>query len=459
MSMSRGARGDSGSRGFSSDPSRSGRSTGPRVFGDGAGVLTGVVMRLLRIGGRARGLLRRGGARAARVVTPLGWLLLLASPLVVVAGFLLGWVEFIAVGWAGCAISVIGLLHLIGRPRIRMGLELPHRRVAVGDDAGAELQAWNPSRVRSLAATVEVPVGDDVVELAIPGLAPAAEHRAVVELPTARRGVIEVGPVRSVRADPIGLVRRELVWTETAELIVHPRTVGVPSTSTGLVHDLEGAATRELSVSDLAFHALRDYQPGDERRYIHWKSSAKTGNHMVRQFEQSRRSHLAVALSLDLDDYADAEEFELAVSVTGSLGVRAIRDGRDLAVAVSAPAAPGTRREQGMRPLATHRPDRLLDDLARIELRDDLPGLRDLVRAVADGVQQLSLAFVVCGSRVPSGILRRAAAAFPVEAVVVAVVCDPTARPGLRHVAGVDVISVGVLDDLRATLSRAAALR
>ena len=53
-------------------------------------------------------------------------------------------------------------------------------------------------------------------------------------------------------------------------------------------------------------------RPGDERRYIHWKSTAKTGRYMVRQFEETRRSHLVVALSLAATDYATDEEFELA---------------------------------------------------------------------------------------------------------------------------------------------------
>ena len=49
--------------------------------------------------------------------------------------------------------------------------------------------------------------------------------------------------------------------------------------------------------------ALREYQPGDDLRHVHWKSTAKTGRLMVRQYEESRRSRMAVVLGLD-----DAEE-------------------------------------------------------------------------------------------------------------------------------------------------------
>ena len=139
-----------------------------------------------------------------------------------------------------------------------------------------------------------------MAELVLPGLARGAGVQRQVPIPTGRRGVVPVGPVRTVRADPVGLVRRELIWADVAELFVHPRTIGIPSLSTGLIRDLEGKPTRDLSNNDVSFHALREYLPGDERRYIHWKSTARTGKYMVRQFEETRRSHLVVALSLAL---------------------------------------------------------------------------------------------------------------------------------------------------------------
>lgn len=101
-----------------------------------------------------------------------------------------------------------------------------------------------------------------------------------------------------------------LVWTAREQVIVHPRTIAIPSTSTGLVRDLEGQATTDLSPADIAFHAIREYMPGDDPRTIHWKSTAKSGALMVRQFEDTRRSHLVVALGIARGEFADDEEFE-----------------------------------------------------------------------------------------------------------------------------------------------------
>ncbi|MEO8263489.1 MAG: DUF58 domain-containing protein, partial [Pseudolysinimonas sp.] len=266
-------------------------------------------------------------------------------------------------------------------------------------------------------------------------------------------------PVRTVRADPIGLVRRELLWTDSAELVVHPRTIGVPSTSTGLIRDLEGAPTRDLTSSDVAFHALREYQNGDERRYIHWKSTAKTGTFMVRQFEQTRRSHLVVALTLATGDYASEEEFELAVSVAGSLGVRAIRDGRTVSVVVSTVTPEFAKRKMlAVRALATHVPARLLDELAVVDVAAAALNIRDIARIAADDVDGISVAFLVCGSRTTAAELRAASHSFPLGVEVVAIVCDPDAVPGLRRVAGLSVLTIGYLDDLRVALARKAAV-
>ena len=123
-----------------------------------------------------------------------------------------------------------------------------------------------------------------------------------------------------MHGDPLGLVRRTVAWTERTELFVHPFTVSLESLGAGLLRDLEGTVTPDLSMSDLAFHALREYQPGDDRRYIHWRSSAKHDRLLVRQFLDTRRSHLAVVVDTSPEVYAgDADDVELAISCAASL--------------------------------------------------------------------------------------------------------------------------------------------
>jgi uncharacterized protein (DUF58 family) len=433
--------------------------TRTRIVGAREGLLADAVINVVRTATLVGQATARVAIRVAAVVTPLGWVMLGVIPLSFVAGYLLGWVELVLVAWAGLVLALIAVLYLVGRSPFHVVLGLAHRRVVVGESARGVVTVDNPTSRRILGVKVEIPVGAGLAELAMPSLRKGAEYSQEFAIPTLRRGVISVGPVRTVRADPIGLVRRELVWTDTAELVIHPQTIGVPSTSTGLIRDLEGTATRDLTSSDVAFHALREYQTGDERRYIHWKSTAKTGTYMVRQFEQTRRSHLVVALSLASADYASDEQFELAVSAAGSLGVRAIRDGRTVSVVVSSITPEFAKRKNyAVRSLATHLPSRLLDDLAVVDLDDSALEIRDVARVAADEVIGISVAFLICGSVPTPAELRGASATFPLDVAVVAIVCDPDAVPGFRRVAGLSVLTIGYLDDLRIALARTAAV-
>lgn len=92
-------------------------------------------------------------------------------------------------------------------------------------------------------------------------------------------------------------------------------------------------------MTDLAFHTLREYAPAMIVATSTGRSSAKlagrpTGSpFLVRQFLDTRRSHIAVIVDCDRMAYAAADDFELAVSASTSVAVRAVRDQMDLSVA------------------------------------------------------------------------------------------------------------------------------
>jgi uncharacterized protein (DUF58 family) len=429
-----------------------------RIVGNRTGVLADAVIATVRLARAVSVVLVRGFARVASVVTPLGWAIFALIPLSLGFGYGVGWVELLVVGFALVAIVVVAAVYLIGRSGLAIDLRVPHSRVVVGEPALGEVVLSNPARRRTFGVSVEVPVGDGLAEAALPGLARGATFTHEFVIPTNRRGVVPVGPVRTVRADPIGVVRRELVWTDTRELFVHPRTISIPSMSTGLIRDLEGNPTRDLSNNDVSFHALREYAPGDERRYIHWKSTARTGTYMVRQFEETRRSHLVIALSLATSDYADDDEFEMAVSVAGSLGSRAIRDARSVTVVASERTPEFAKRKVfAVRVLSTLSRSRLLDDLAIVERAETALAITDVARVTGEQVSGVSVAFLVCGSGATPQELRAASTKFPVGVEVVAVVCNPDRTPGLRRVAGLSVLTIGYLEDLQKSLARSAA--
>lgn len=430
-----------------------------RLVGNRTGFFADAVIAIVRIARGVRTGVAGAVSRATDVVTPLGWVVLAMIPVSLLGGYALGWIELVVAGFAGVVLVVVAIVYLIGRNAISISLEVAHSRVVVGQSATGTVIVRNAGVGRTLGVTVEVPVAHGLAEIAVPSLARGAESVQQFAIPTARRGVVNVGPVRTVRADPIGLVRRELVWTETSELYIHPRTIGIPSMSAGLVRDLEGTPTRDLSSSDIAFHALREYQPGDERRNIHWKSTAKTGTYMVRQFEQTRRSHIVIALSLASADYASDDEFEMAVSVAGSLGSRAIREIREVSVVVSENTPEfAARKVVAVRSLSTRSRVRLLDELAVVEAAETAIAITDIARVAGAQVAGVSVAFLICGSSTTATELRAASVKFPVGVEVIAVVCDPDAAPRLRAAPGLSVLTIGYLEDLPKSLARAVAV-
>jgi uncharacterized protein (DUF58 family) len=424
------------------------------------GVLAAAIAAVVGAFSRGASVLAAGWRRVTAVVEPLGWVVVAVVAIALPLGYLAAWTELVLIGWTGVVVLLVAVAFLVGRSRHEATMSIPVGRVVVGDQAAIHLTVVNPTRHRLGRVRVEVPVGEAVADFPIPGLAVGARFEDTFVMTGTRRGVVPIGPVRTIRADPIGIVRRERRWDERVDLFVHPRTISIPSISTGFVRDLEGIPTSELTASDLSFHSLREYVAGDERRAIHWKSTARTGQYMVRQFEESRRSHLMVVLALHPDEFATDDEFEMAVSVAGSLGTRAIADGRDVSVVASAVVGPGVSRPRAasaVAHLAALSPVRLLDDLCRVDPAPGALRIADVVRFASERVAGVSLAFLVCGSTATATALMAAAANLPPGVEVIAVVCDPEIVPSMRRVGDLTVLTIGFLEDLSASLLRTGA--
>jgi uncharacterized protein (DUF58 family) len=231
----------------------------------------------------------------------------------------------------------------------------------------------------------------------------------------------------------------------------------VPSTSLGFIRDLEGNSTRTVTSEDISFHAVREYASGDPQRHIHWKSTAKVGTLMVRQFEETRRSTISLVLDLDESSYATDDEFEMAVSVIGSLGVRAVRDGRDVRAVVSGDVPEFAKASvRSLRQLRVTSPRALLDDLAGVDAASSVVELPGITRMLGELSGDTSLAFIVTGSAAPLARLQSAALAFAPDVAVAAVVCNPAAEPSIHAMGHTRVLTLGLLGDLRQLLARRA---
>lgn len=391
------------------------------------------------------GALRRYCDPVVGVVSPLGWIIAGTVLALWVLGAVFDWREALVAALLGSILFVLAVGFILGRSSYAVELDLSRTRVAVGDRAVGSVAVSNTSSKPLLPASLELPVGAATAIFHLPRLKPNQLHEDLFTIPTHRRAVIVVGPVRSVRADPLSLLRRQVLWTEPTDLYVHPRTVPLVGSAAGFIKDLEGLPTKDLSSADVSFHALRDYVPGDDRRHIHWKTTARTGKLMVRQFEETRRSHLAVALSTNTSEYGSDAEFELGVSVAGSIGLQAIREQRNLSVLT----------QDG--PVRSETGRNLLDDMTRIEGRNQRLTAVDLARTTADSVPNASVVFFVVGPQVTPSQLRSAAASVPPGIRCIAIRCVSGQEPGRATIGDLTVLTLSDLSDLALILRKAAA--
>ncbi|MDF2916414.1 MAG: hypothetical protein K0S70_631 [Microbacterium sp.] len=405
--------------------------------------------------------LRRAATATARwiseTVTVAGWLMVITAAVGLGVGLPLGLMELAAAGVAALVLLALSVPFLFSARAYQVDLQLEHDRVVAGTQVEGTLVVTNVGTAPALPGRIDVPVGDGIVDVHVPLLRHGHTHTEQVVVPTHRRGIITVGPARTVRGDPLGILKREGTWDDVHTLYIHPVTTALRSTTTGYIRDLEGSASRTVVDADFSFHAIRPYVAGDSQRQIHWKSTAKTGTLMVRQYEETRRSRMVIALAVGDDEYASDDEFELAVSAAASLGIRGIRDGRDVDVVVGGEVPEFARRRiRTIRELTTITTRTLLDDLAGLDRIEHVSPLRDAASLAAESHPDVSIAFLVCGSTLTAAQLQSAALAFPADVGVIAVTCALEAEPGFRTLGAMSVLSIGLLDDLRQLLSRAA---
>ncbi|MEI2775066.1 MAG: DUF58 domain-containing protein [Tetrasphaera sp.] len=371
-----------------------------------------------------------------QAVTPLGWTAILGGLAATAVGMLQGWAEARLIGIAAVTAAAIALLLTIGNSRYRASLEIERPRARIGERVLGRVEVSNSGKRPLVPVRIELPVGAGLASFDIPALATGATHEALFSVPTKRRGVITIGPTESVRRDPLGLIERTNIWPGQHDLCVHPDTVTIDATASGLLRDVEGVPVRRRASSDVTFDAVRDYVPGDDRRAVHWRTTARMGRLMVRQFEETHRSHLVVLLSLRPEDYAAADDVELAVSVAASLCLQAQREGRVLSVRAGALVLP------------TGSPAALLDRFAAVQPHPDAPRARQQVNMALATEHGASIVAVVTGSALPHDELRAVEQLLPADLALLVFRCGVGAATERHRHGECVVIDVGALADL-----------
>ena len=241
---------------------------------------------------------------------------------VILAGRVFGVTELFVAGAIGLVLPVAALVAVRSSAlRLRVRRTLKPARVHAGDTTRIELAVANSGARRTPTLTLTDPVdGTRGAALTLAPLHSGSSARAAYRLPTTRRGLVHVGPLRVTLEDPFGLARRRAVAAPVLELTVLPHIDPLRLPKVGGDRDPHGVAVRmnEASARGEELLGLRPYVVGDDLRTVHWKASARTGDLIVRQVEQPNQDHTTVVLDTRRTSHT-VESFERAVSAVASV--------------------------------------------------------------------------------------------------------------------------------------------
>ncbi|MCX5794522.1 MAG: DUF58 domain-containing protein [Elusimicrobia bacterium] len=157
-----------------------------------------------------------------------------------------------------------------------------------------------------------------VAQAPLPDLPPGGRCEASLRLEPLRRGLLKLPGLAAARPDCLGLWRASCPRTEPGAVLILPRRYPAPGLAlAGSRRYQQGGVALSSSVGESQeFISLRDYRPGDPLRRIHWKSLARTGRLIVKEYQDE----YFVRHALVLDTFAEpGATFEAGVSVAASL--------------------------------------------------------------------------------------------------------------------------------------------
>jgi uncharacterized protein (DUF58 family) len=265
------------------------------------------------------------------VLTRRGWVALLGSLALVVTGRLIGLVELYVLAACGIALPLLAMLS-VRIPRVALSTErlLHPEKVHAGTDSRVELVVQNRSGRRLPVLTVRDPFdrGRRQARFLLASLADQEVARAAYRLPTQQRGIFQVGPLEVTNTDGFGLAQVTRPVAAATELTVYPRIDQIAAMPQTRGHDpLAGADhPTALGLSGEDFYGLREYQIGDDLRRVHWPSTARLDELMIRQHEMPWQGRATVLLDVRASVHT-TESLELAVSAAASIVTACFRRG------------------------------------------------------------------------------------------------------------------------------------
>ncbi len=258
------------------------------------------------------------------------------------AGRVLGTWELYFFAFAFLATVILSWLSVIATGRwIRVTRRLIPDRPTAGDEPELNIVIKNASILPGPQLTLRSPLAGlsvEDLELQVESLAPRRQRVVRTCIGRANRGVHILPAAMTIAEDPLGVARALHKVSDPLSVVVYPRIVSLDSCALlpdiGLKHNWSGE--RGLpSPGASEFRGIRPHQPGEPLSHIDWKSTAKTGNLMLREMEEPAGADITVLLdgtAAQLVGTTPDTNFELAVRAAGSIADFALRSGHGVSL-------------------------------------------------------------------------------------------------------------------------------
>jgi uncharacterized protein (DUF58 family) len=257
------------------------------------------------------------------MLTDRGWAALGASLALAVLWVALGETELLATGLLLTIAAVAAWAYArFSKPAARVVRHLRPNLVQEGDRTLVRTAVTNTGRWSIYNPTIE----DEVVELgaarfAAARLEPHSMTTGTYQILCRPRGIYQVGPTQLTLSDPLRFAQKTVEMGEADRLVVFPAIEPLDDFPIVRGRDPSMHASRpEFSHrGGEDFYTLREYRTGDDLRRVHWPSSAKRDELMIRQLETPWQSRALVVLDAREDRYESAAHFEKAVKGAASV--------------------------------------------------------------------------------------------------------------------------------------------
>ena len=320
-----------------------------------------------------------------------GWALSGAGSALLLLWFGFGDPELLLAGALVLIAQVFSLIIVrVRRPEIDIGRRLGSTIVHDGDTTTVTLIISNLANRSAVNLTLEEDVNRlGVATFEAARISKGEKTTANYRITCRPRGVYRVGPTIVRSSDPLGLAEVETVTGPVDRIVVYPAIENLSGFPVVRGEDpaMQTSRPEQSLQGGEDFYTLREYQRGDDLRRIHWPSSAKTDELMIRQLETPWQPRALVLLDIRSSSYESPNAFERAVSGAATMVTHLVRSGFDADLWAGGEPVDATRYESAMEKLALVIPNAAIDiEAVASKIRHQTGGgALVIVTGIADG--------------------------------------------------------------------------